>query len=125
MNVSVTPNQSILENSNGHQLPLPFNDPNNKEQLKAELTNREKLLQEAIHITTGPRNTTYGDPKDNFADIAALWNTYTDASFKSTDVALMMILVKVARLMNKPNDKDGWLDIAGYAACGWDCEAPK
>jgi hypothetical protein len=32
----------------------------------------------------------------------------------------MQILVKVARLIESPAHKDSWLDIAGYAASGWE-----
>jgi hypothetical protein len=36
----------------------------------------------------------------------------------STDVAHLMVLLKVARSINNPQHKDSWIDIAGYAACG-------
>lgn len=34
-----------------------------------------------------------------------------------------MILLKVSRLTWTPDKEDTWADIAGYAACGWDCVA--
>jgi hypothetical protein len=37
------------------------------------------------------------------------------------DVAIMMILLKVSRLGWSPEVADHWLDVAGYAACGYDC----
>jgi hypothetical protein len=36
------------------------------------------------------------------------------------DVAVPMILMKLARLANAPKHRDSWLDIAGYTACGAD-----
>ena len=33
-------------------------------------------------------------------------------------VALMMALLKVARLIKSPEHLDSWVDLAGYAACG-------
>lgn len=36
------------------------------------------------------------------------------------EVSIFNILLKVARLANMPAHKDSWIDIAGYAACGYD-----
>lgn len=37
------------------------------------------------------------------------------------DVAIMMMQLKMSRLSWSPWKRDHWVDIAGYAACGWDC----
>jgi len=37
---------------------------------------------------------------------------------KPHDVALMMALLKIARLKGNPIHGDSWVDLAGYAACG-------
>ena len=69
----------------------------------------------------------YGHPKKNFEDIAALWSAwmysrresktfpFTDA-LEPLDVAAMMILLKLARLI-KTIDQDTIDDIQGYAKC--------
>ena len=85
------------------------------------------LLDEAKRIVTGARRAAYGNPEDNFACIAALWNTYLHRRFPhandgfvevtAADVASMMILLKTARLAETPDHKDSVVDIAGYAAC--------
>lgn len=82
--------------------------------------NRESILNGAMGAVMHDRNTSYGDPEDNFRDIAAMWNVYVGmpGCFKAHDVAAMMILVKVSRLKTSPGKEDHWLDIAGYAACG-------
>ena len=95
--------------------------------LKMPTSPRERLLKEAISITTNDRNAAYGNPEDNFANIAAYWSSYLTQSTKvdivisPQDVAHMMILMKVARLATNPTHYDSLLDIAGYAACGEDC----
>ena len=95
--------------------------------LKMPTSPRERLLKEAINITTSDRNAAYGNPEDNFANIAAYWSSYLTQSTKvdivisPQDVAHMMILMKVARLATNPTHYDSLLDIAGYAACGEDC----
>ena len=79
---------------------------------------REELLKEAIKITKGARQTNYGTPEDNFKRIADLWSVYLGRSITPSDVAVMMILMRTARLMNDCKHMDSWVDIAGYAACG-------
>ena len=39
-----------------------------------------------------------------------------DHEFQIEDVGIMMMLVKVARLMENPHHQDSWVDIAGYSA---------
>lgn len=90
---------------------------------------RRELLEKAIEITEGARQQHYGSPEDNFKNIAEFWQLYLSQRFedtdepeiKTTDVAIMMLLMKVARLVNDPHHDDSWLDIAGYAACGSQC----
>jgi hypothetical protein len=84
------------------------------------------LLDEAAE-TLEARGKPYGGAEDNFERIARLWsahlvNRYNDylgnLTLDRKDVAIMMILLKTARLANDPEHRDSWVDIAGYAACG-------
>jgi len=79
--------------------------------------NRNEVLREAQTILNGQRANDYGDAYDNHKRIAALWNTYLDEEYglKPEDVAVMLILLKVARLVHK-HTSDSFIDIAGYAA---------
>ena len=94
-------------------------------------TPRELLLREAESIVVGSRNTAYGNPEDNFRNIATYWNAYLAQSknkivdFDAQDVAHMLILMKVARLATNPAHRDSLVDIAGYAACAADCQAAR
>ena len=81
--------------------------------------NRRAVLLEAEEAVCSDRNKDYGDPEDNFDDIASLWSAYMRSPFTRADVAVMMMLVKVARMKTSPALKDHWVDIAGYAACGY------
>lgn len=48
--------------------------------------------------------------------IAQLWTVYTGHTFTQKDVAMMMALLKAARI--KSGEKaDSFVDLAGYAAC--------
>ena len=80
--------------------------------------NRESILQEAIRCVCGEREQQYGSPENNFKTIADLWSTYLSHDITPTDVAAMMILLKVARVSSGNGKNDNWVDIAGYAACG-------
>lgn len=89
----------------------------------------EELLKEALKITSGARRQSYGKPEENFQGIADLWNAYLthrdrcerDAELTPEDTAILMILVKVARIAESPDHRDSWVDLAGYAGCGWRC----
>jgi hypothetical protein len=76
---------------------------------------RSQLLDRAKQIISSDRNSTYGEPEDNLGRIANLWSTYLERPISARDVAMLMILVKVAREIHNPHD-DNPLDIAGYAA---------
>ena len=87
-------------------------------QSPAEVPIRQQLLDEAKKIIGSDRNLDYGRPENNFAVIAALWTAYKDVEFDAHDVAVMMVLLKVARIKTSPGKTDHWVDIAGYAGCG-------
>lgn len=83
------------------------------------------ILQEAEKIIYGDREQTYGNPGKNLSNIANLWEMYLRSKgmwnddcdgLLADDVALMMVLMKVARLANTPDHRDSLVDICGYAA---------
>jgi len=85
--------------------------------MNGQMQDRSKnVLEIANELTGGDRQKDYGHPRDNFQKIADLWAGYKGLNYKYTpeDVAMMMILVKVARQKNKPKN-DNLIDIAGYA----------
>ena len=81
------------------------------------MTQREQILTKANKIVNGVRNETYGTPEDNFKCIAVYWSRYLDKEVTAHDVAIMMILLKVARTQSGTGSMDNYVDIAGYAAC--------
>jgi len=102
----------------------------NTEQPQGYGTPREFILKEAMRITHHDRNANYGNPENNFQHIANLWDNYLavsgrTANFEPGDVAVMMMLVKIARLGNNLNHTDSTIDVAGYAACLADCQHPQ
>ena len=79
---------------------------------------RDEILQTACELINGDRAKEYGDAYLNHARIAALWTTYVRSKpddLTPIDVAMMLVLMKVARSIETPKD-DSFVDIAGYAA---------
>lgn len=84
---------------------------------------RAGVLSEAEGLVNGPRSGAYGQPADNFRRIANLWTAYLDGDARPltvADAAIMQALIKVARLRETPDHRDSWVDLAGYAAAGFD-----
>ena len=81
------------------------------------MTHRERILTEANKIVNGVRNEVYGKPEDNFNLIADFWSHYLNKAVTAHDVAIMMILLKIARAKTGKGSLDNYVDIAGYAAC--------
>ena len=79
---------------------------------------RSDILHEAETQITGQREQDYGSPENNFALIANLWSDYLDAEVTALDVAMMMCLLKIARIKNGGGTGDSFVDICGYGACG-------
>ena len=73
------------------------------------------ILEKASEVISGERQEQYGSPEDNFLRIAELWTTYTGHMVTPHDVAMMMILLKVARVQTFATE-DTLIDICGYAA---------
>lgn len=74
------------------------------------------IIDEAQELVNGDRQKDYGDIKESFNRIAALWSAYTGTTIDALDVAKMMILLKVSRAKHN-NHRDSYVDIVGYVEC--------
>ena len=79
--------------------------------------NRGEILETATSYVTKDRQAQYGSPEDNFKIIAELWEVYTGIPLSAHDVAVMMCLLKIARIASGQKKDDNYVDLAGYAAC--------
>ena len=77
-------------------------------------TTRAEILDAAKKIVTGDREKQYGRPEDNFAVIAEFWTTYIGHPISSEDVAIMMALLKIARIRSGNYKTDSFVDGVGY-----------
>lgn len=80
--------------------------------------NRAETLDKAKACVCGQRDNEYGTPEDNFTIIAKLWSAYKGVEFTPNDIAMMMALLKIARIKTGTATDDSYVDLAGYAACG-------
>lgn len=107
------------------------NEPDEGEGEAKKLT-RAAVLEKARACVCGEREQDYGSPEDSFGCIAELWEAYLRAAciapdavirVTPTDVAMMMALLKIARVDTSfvGGTADSFVDLAGYAACGAEC----
>lgn len=88
-------------------------------------TVRAQVLAQATDAVCGNREQDYGTPENNFSMIAELWSVYLGKDVSAQDVAMMMVLLKTARIKSGTATEDSFVDIAGYAACGAEIEESK
>ena len=89
--------------------------------------NRKDILDAALAHTC-EREDSYGDPKQNMADIGSLWTTYMSrkhgapsrCEITAEDVAWMLNLLKMARSFTTKKP-DTYEDAAAYAAIAGEC----
>ena len=88
---------------------------------------RGSVLAEAADVINGERQDVYGNPEDSFRLIADYWNVYlkltsSDIDLRPDDVAMMMVLFKVAR-EDLQHKRDNIRDAAGYLGIYADMQA--
>ena len=90
---------------------------------------RDLPLDEGKRLINTDRNQEYGEPYDNFSDIAAMITAILRSILKDGErvrvehVAMIMIIVKLSRMTTSPDKFDSWADIAGYEGTGWEAIA--
>jgi len=72
------------------------------------------ILEKALNLVNGERQSDYGHPYDDFSRTAKLWSAILDIPISPEQVALCMVAVKLSREVHK-HKKDNLVDIAGYA----------
>ena len=77
---------------------------------------RADILHTAEKCVCGQREQDYGSPENNFQTIADFWSVYKGVKFSASDVAMMMALLKVARIKSGGGTEDSFVDLAGIEA---------
>lgn len=97
------------------------NRPMNEGGDMTEQMNRGDILDAAKQCVCRDRQDQYGAPENSFAVIALLWREYLapknmSVQLDAHDAAMMLALLKVARIMVGQPKADNYIDAAGYLA---------
>ena len=81
----------------------------------SELIENSPILEKAQKLVDGrDKSDHYGPPEEFMRRLAKMWGGYLDQDLKPTDAAMMMALLKAARLRTNPDHEDSLVDFAGY-----------
>ena len=86
---------------------------------------RSEILDTAKEYVTKDRATEHGDMESNLTTIGELWGVYLERHVDPADVAVMMTLLKIARIKSNPSNSDSWIDGCGYMSCGGELSAKR
>lgn len=86
---------------------------------------RGSVLDEAKSVINGERQDMYGNPEYSFDVIAELWSTYLRQKITSKDAAVLMALMKIARIKTGTDKRDSYVDACGYLALAADMAEAK
>ena len=85
---------------------------------EARRVTRGQVLDTAKEYVTKDRAADHGNMEDNFRTIGKYWSVHLGVDVSATDVAVMMTLLKAARIKSNPSHPDNWVDACGYMAWG-------
>ena len=86
------------------------------------MTYRSDLLATAQKTVDGDRDKEFGDPLQNMECAAQLIGGYLNVKIDAAEVPIIQALFKIARLRENRGSTDSWVDLAGYAAVGFDVQ---
>ena len=85
---------------------------------EARKVTRGQVLDTAKEYVTKDRAADHGNMEDNFKTIGKYWSVHLGINISATDVAVMMTLLKIARIKSNPSHPDNWVGACGYMSCG-------
>jgi len=89
-----------------------------KDKQRKALVNRTSVLMTANDMVSKVRQHDHGDFANNATMIAQYWNTHLGLNdfIKPSDVPIMLVLLKIARISENPSHIDNYVDTCGYSA---------
>ena len=73
-----------------------------------------QILAKASELIDGERDRQHGDRKVCHTQIARLWSAFLGVQITPIDAALMLALLKVARMQTGNPNRDNFVDACGY-----------
>lgn len=91
-----------------------------------------EIAAKATDLVGGDRRQAYGNPDQGMTRVAILWNGWLHATgaagprpLTGSDVARLMVLMKLARSVTGPLRMDNFIDMAGWAAVAGEAAASE
>ena len=90
------------------------------------MNGRATCLEKAKRKAVGYKDNNNSRPENNLEQIAIYWRAFIknqfglDLKITSEHVALMMELMKIARIQGGHSVEDSYVDACGYLACGYE-----
>ena len=75
-----------------------------------------QILSKAAELIDGERNVQHGDRKACHTQIARLWSAFLGVQVTAVDAALMLALLKIARMKTGSGNGDNFVDGSAYIA---------
>ena len=107
-----------VSKSYAHKIRGKISTPREVIEREMNKITRSTVLDNAKEYVTKDRASTHGDMEDNFSTIAEYWSVHLGVEVNAVDVAVMMNLLKVARIKSSPRNIANWEDGCSYLACG-------
>ena len=95
---------------------------------------RAETLTAAQYCVNGQRQEDYGAPEYSFEVIGQFWNVFVNNAcvqldgtvfFDPHDVAIMLSLMKHARIVTGQRKEDNYVDACGYLSCASEIATEK
>lgn len=88
------------------------------------MTAAHVYCREAAELVSGARSVQHGDKLQNHVNIAEMWSAWlrrrgliaNESTLNAHDIAVMMVLLKLARTLTGAHNPDDYRDAIGYAA---------
>ena len=84
---------------------------------------REEVLNNTLQVLEERKSRNAGQGENSFTLISELWSAYLNHHIDPDEVAMMMVLLKVARSKLQAYNPDNYVDAAGYSAIAGELRA--
>jgi hypothetical protein len=82
---------------------------------------RKEILETALSLTLGDRETEYGPMTETMARVAAAASAVLGKELTARDIAVINVVMKLTRSRQSPTKADHYVDGAAYIAMAGEC----
>ena len=93
--------------------------------IKMDINRPEECLDKAKKIITDDRNKDHGNYTKNLKVISNFWKVFLGKDISPNEVALLMALLKIARISTGKFTPDSYIDACGYLSLAYALDKSK